>query len=77
LKASVAATMPAAKPAIPVHRPLEMLAGESRADVARREGARLTAALPIGPHNVKLQITGALQGGAPFKRVVLRTMGVG
>lgn len=55
------------------HKPLEVVRGQTRDGDAR---GGLTISLPDGPHNVKLQIQGTLPGGAPFKRVVLRTVGV-
>jgi hypothetical protein len=71
LKPNAAGDLPQPKWMAPDYGPLEMLPGWT----VNGAVGRLTANLPAGPHNVKLQINGLLPGGPPFKRVILRTIG--
>ena len=65
-------TMPRPQPAPPAYRRLEASVGKALDGAA----TGLTTTVPSGPHNVRLEIEGLLPGGAPFRRVVLRTIGL-
>jgi hypothetical protein len=68
------AALQAPKPIEPRHVPLELRRPPSLDGTAHATAPQLVASLPSGRHNVKLQIEGTLPGGAPFRRVVLRTV---
>jgi hypothetical protein len=73
LKPKDLATMPRAKFEAAGHKPLEMLRGQNSYGAV---AGGIIANLPTGPYNLKLRIDGTLPAGQPFKRVVLRTVGV-